>query len=148
MKDVLFLTWRHIVFNRGRVGLLVALITLAAVLPVTLEMLLDELLTSIGTESHPAGAAHGTACDPTLFGPVLDSLVTVTAVVSLILITLALGLGPRLRNAEMGVLARIGASPARLRSLLAFEVVLIGFACIVLAGCDQRAPLAENRLAG
>ena len=133
MKDLFFLTWRHLVFNRGRVGLVVTLVTLAAVLPVSLKLLLDEFLTSIGTESRSSGAAYGAVSEPTLCSSVLDSLVTLTAVISIILIAFALVLAMRLRKVETDVLARIGASTARLRALLVFETMLIGSAGFVLA---------------
>ncbi len=128
MNDTLFLTWRYITFNRGRIALLVALVTLAAVLPLLLYLLLPDLPGYLESEAHsastPAGA-HGTGRDPAVGASVLDAVVVIVGATSLLIMTVALALARRFRRAEMDILGSLGCSRARIRTLLTLEMLFL-----------------------
>ncbi len=135
MNDTLFLTWRYMAFNRGQIALLVALVTLAAVLPLLLYLLLPDLLGHLGSEAHPAStpaAAHGIGPDPAMGVSVTDAVVVMVGTTSLLIMTVALALARRFRRAEMGILGGLGCSRARVRILLTLEMLFVVLASSVI----------------
>lgn len=120
MSDILYLTWRHLVFNRGRIGLLVVLVSLVAVLPLSLNLLF-------------ADSAGGSAREASAAGAWWHAAVGIAVAISSLVTVLALALELRSRRAEIEVLAGIGCSGARIRALLALEVLLVGLAAGALA---------------
>lgn len=142
MNDSFFLTWRYITFNRGRIGLLVALVTLAVALPLLLHLLFPDLIGYLGSEIQPAptsAAVRGTDGGPAMGASVLDAVVVIVGTTSLLIMTLALNLARRFRRVEMGILGSIGCSRARIRTLIALEMLFIVlassvFVAVILGG--------------
>ncbi|MDJ0891007.1 MAG: hypothetical protein QNK18_07395 [Gammaproteobacteria bacterium] len=115
MSDILYLTWQHLIFNRGRIGLLVVLVTLVAVLPLSLNLLFADLV---------GGSASAASANGSLWHAAVGIAVAISSLVTV----LALALELRSRRAEIEVLARIGCSGARIWALLVLEVLLVGLA--------------------
>lgn len=132
MRDLLYLTWRHMMFNRARIALLVVLIALVAALPMALNVLPGEPPVGLSAQSSVPGAAPATGGDPREYNSVLNTLFAVVGVVSVTVIVLALALGLGPRRDERGILVRIGCSPGRIKALLALEVFFISLASGVL----------------
>ncbi len=128
MKDTLFLTWQYIKFNRRRLALVVALVTIAALLPLALDMFAAEALQHLRgeTRSTPADpSSYGIQEDLKLLGNTLAMMVSVVGAASLVVILCVLTLSLSMRREEMEALTRLGCSPMRVGALLSFEFVLI-----------------------
>ena len=128
MNDTLFLTWQYIKFNRRRLTLIVTLVTLAAWLPLALDLFADEAIQHLRHQARSTSPGQGLSAladDFSLLGSTLEMMVGVVAATSVIVVLCVLTLSFSARRGEIEALSRLGCSPMRVGALLAVEFVLL-----------------------
>ena len=133
MNDTLFLTWQYVKFNRGRLSVVVALVTLAALLPLALGLFAKEALQHFRGDDRSVPAAQsfgGVENDLAGVGNMLSTMVAGAAIASLIVILGVLALSVGTRRAELRTLSRLGCSSMRVGALLILEC---GLTCLISA---------------